>query len=553
MDTELANAQWDVIVVGGGSAGLSAALTLGRSLRRVLVVDSGRPRNRFAAHMHSVLGNEGTDPAALIAQGRREAEAYGVRFLDAEVTAASADEATVAVTTGQGQLHARALIVATGLTDELPDIPGLTDHWGTNVLHCPYCHGWEVRGQRIGVLGSSPMSLHQAQLVRQWTDRLIFFIAGCPELGPELTARLHARGVDLIDTPVAEVLADGDRLTGVRLEDDRTVEIDAIFTAPRARPQDGFLSHLGLDRAENPAGSFIAVDAMGRTSHPRIWAIGNVVNPMANVPIAMGAGALTGGAVNMALVNEDFDEAVASGSEEGRSAAGDRGSATGHVHTAGEAGSAAQHWEERYSESDRIWSGRVNAAVADVVSSLPLGAALELGCGEGGDAVWLAEQGWTVDAVDISATAVRRGAEGAADRGVADRISWHCADLGDWAPDRAFDLVTASFLHSEAELPRTEILRRAAGWVKPGGHLLIVSHVFESEEDIPPWARNGDFAHDHAHDLRKTPAEEVAELGLDRSEWTAEVQEIRRREATGPGGQQTAVVKDGVSLLRRSS
>ncbi|WP_309131235.1 bifunctional NAD(P)/FAD-dependent oxidoreductase/class I SAM-dependent methyltransferase [Brevibacterium sp.] len=545
MEETLVNQNWDVIVVGGGAAGLSAALTLGRSLRRVVVIDSGSPRNRFAAHMHSVLGNEGTDPAALIAQGREEAASYGVQFVDDTVISVQAGERTVTVATAQGALTGRALIVATGLTDELPDIPGLAEHWGTNVLHCPYCHGWEVKGTRIGVLGASSMSAHQAQLVRQWTDRLTFFTAGSGALDPELAERLRARDVELIDTPVAEVVSDGQRLTGVRLEDGQTIELDAIFTAPRPRPHDEFLAELGLDRVENPVGSFLAVDATGRTSNPRIWAIGNVVNPAANVPISIGGGALTGGVVNMELVTEDFDAAVA------ESHAAANGDASGHDHADEGSGSAAQHWEARYSESDRIWSGRVNPAVADAVADLPVGSALDLGCGEGGDAVWLAEQGWTVDAVDISPTAVRRGAAGAVERGVADQLTWHDADLSEWEPKAGFDLVTASYLHSDADLPRVEILRRASSWVKPGGCLLIVSHVFESEADIPPWARHNESAHDHAHDLRMTPGEEVAQLGLDPDEWTAEVQEIRRREATGPDGQ-TGYVKDGVSLLRRA-
>ncbi len=559
MEETLGNQNWDVIIVGGGSAGLSAALTLGRSLRRVVVIDAGRPRNRFAAHMHTVLGNEGTDPASLIAKGREEAAGYGVHFIDDTVVGVYTDEGTVSVTTDSGTLTARALIVATGLTDELPTIPGLADHWGTSVLHCPYCHGWEVRGQRIGVLGSSPMSLHQAQLVRQWTDRLTFFTAGCGELDPELAARLRARNVDLIDTPVAEVLSDGDRLTGVRLEDGRTVELDAMFSAPVSRPHDEFLAGLDLERAENPAGSFLAVDPTGRTSHTRIWAIGNVVNPAANVAISIGAGAMTGGVVNMALVTEDFDAAVggAHGGESGVDA--DIGT---DAETDAEAGtdndvdgkvSPAQHWESRYSDSDRIWSGRVNPAVADVVAKLPVGEALELGCGEGGDAVWLAEQGWKVSAVDISPTAVRRGADGAAERQVADRITWHTEDLSVWEPATTFDLVTASYLHSEAELPRMEILRRAAGWVRPGGHLLIVSHVFETEEDVPPWASHSHSGQDSHASLMPTPAEELTQLDLDSTQWEAEVLEIRQREATGPDGAQSARVKDGVTLLRRVS
>lgn len=202
--------------------------------------------------------------------------------------------------------------------------------------------------------------------------------------------------------------------------------------------------------------------------------------------------------------------------------------------------------------------------MAQVVGSLPVGEALDLGCGEGGDAVWLAEQGWQVTAVDISPTATARGAEGAAARGVANRITWVHHDLSTWTTEQTFDLVTASFFHSTVELPRTEILRRAAGQLRPGGHLLIVSHVFKRAEDVPPWALRhhkdddgGNHAGNDAADLEArlsvllTPGEEVAELALGEAEWEVVTEEIRSREATGPDGQETATVKDGVVLVRR--
>lgn len=530
--------QWDVIVVGAGAAGLSAALTLGRARRRVLVIDAGEPRNRFAAHMHGLLGLEGMDPAELLSRGRREVGEYDVTIRAGSVTRVEDSPGGITVHVGDGDsASARALVVASGLRDVLPEVPGLAEHWGKHVLHCPYCHGWEVRGSRIGVLGSSPMSVHQAQLVRQWTDRLTFFTAGCDDLSPEIADRLTARGVELIDTPVVEVLGSAERLGGVRLADGREIPLDALFSAPAARPHDEFLAGLDLERTENPMGSFIAVDPTGHTSHPRVWAIGNVVNPGANVPISVGAGAMTGGVVNMALVTEEFDAAVAGA----------------------EASSPAEYWEDRYTGSDRIWSGRVNPTMADVVTGLAdgsVGSALDLGCGEGGDAVWLAEQGWQVTAVDISPTAIARGAAGAADRDVADRITWIAHDLSTWTTRESFDLVTASFFHSTVELPRTDILRRAADRIRPGGHLLLVSHVFENEEDIPPWAwrhnheEDGSQGHGHEHVLL-TPSEEIAELALDRSQWRVELEEIRRREAIGPDGRQKAMVKDGVVLLRR--
>ncbi|MBN8883453.1 MAG: NAD(P)/FAD-dependent oxidoreductase [Salana multivorans] len=307
-------APWDAIVIGGGAAGLSAALLLGRARRRVLVVDAGSPRNRFADHMHGVLGNEGTPPADLLLRGRSEVADYGVELRDGAVETVRDEGTRLAVTLADGGVElARALVVATGLTDELPDLPGLAERWGTSVLHCPYCHGWEVRDERIGILATSPMALHQARLVRQWSDRVTLLAGALGPLDPGEEARLRSRGVEVVAEPVVEVLGDGPRVTGVRTADGRVVELDAIFTAGAPRPHDAFLADLRLARADLPfgLGSFLAVDPTGRTSHERVWAVGNVVNPMANVPMAIGAGAFTGGAVNGALVEEDFDLAGA--------------------------------------------------------------------------------------------------------------------------------------------------------------------------------------------------------------------------------------------------
>ncbi len=313
---------YDAIVLGGGAAGLSAALTLGRARRRVLVVDDGLPRNRFAAHMHTVLGHEGLDPAELLARGRAEVARYGVDRAEGRavsVTEERADgEIRLRVTMNQGTaVVGRTLVVATGLTDRLPVIPGLAERWGTSVLHCPYCHGWEVRGKRLAVLVGSPVGLHQAELVRQWSERLTVF-TGVAAVSPETALRLRSRGVELVAGRVAEVLGDGPQVTAVRTEDGTETEVDAIFTASTAEPNDAFLAPLDLARANLPMGmgSFLAVDPTGRTSHERVWAVGNVTNPALGVAASMGAGTIAGGMANMALVTAEFDAAVLASSEE---------------------------------------------------------------------------------------------------------------------------------------------------------------------------------------------------------------------------------------------
>lgn len=295
---------WDAVVIGGGAAGLSAALMLGRSRRSVLVIDAGSPRNRFAHHMHGVLGRDATPPRELLELGREELRRYGVEFASVQVESVTDGDSRVRVLTADGLAHdARAVVVATGVADDLPEIPGLAGCWGVSVLHCPYCHGYEVADRRLAVLATSPFAPHQAQLLRQLSDRVTLF-TDLP-LEDEARAGLAARGIALVESTVVEVVAEEDQVRSLRTADGQVHAADAIFTAATLRPLDGFLDGLGLERNETPFASVVAVDQMGRTSHPRIWAAGNVVNPMASVPIAMGAGNLAGAAANGALVEED--------------------------------------------------------------------------------------------------------------------------------------------------------------------------------------------------------------------------------------------------------
>ncbi|MDI6023701.1 NAD(P)/FAD-dependent oxidoreductase [Leucobacter sp. UT-8R-CII-1-4] len=299
---------WDAVIIGSGAAGLSAAQALGRSLRRTLVIDAGQPRNRFAAHMHNVLGHDGTPPLELIGKGKIEAESYGVQFRDGRVESVRDLGATLALALDDGsEIIARSVVLATGVSDDLPPIPGLAQHWGSSVLHCPYCHGWEVRNTRIAVVPTSPLGMHQALLLRQWTDQLTVFTDALGELDEAATQRLLARGIELVSEPISEVVNNEQSVTAIRTVNGRELPIDAIFTAATLRPHDEMLASLQLKRSESPFGSFIAVDPTGRTSHPRIWAVGNVVAPATAVPQAMAAGAMAGGGLNFVLVEEDFD------------------------------------------------------------------------------------------------------------------------------------------------------------------------------------------------------------------------------------------------------
>ena len=304
---------WDVIIVGAGSGGLSAALMLGRARRRVLVVDGGAPRNAVAAHMHGVLGRDGWSPLDLVATGRAEVERYGVVVTPGEVVSAERVESGFSIELRSGQRHrARRLLVATGLSDELPEIPGLAEQWGTGAVVCPYCDGWEVRDRRIAVLATGPRSTHQAQLLRQWSPEVIFF-TNTGELTDADAAPLVARGIAIERRAVTAVSADADgRLRGIRLADGDTVAVDSIFLHPRVVPKDALLRGLGAATTEGFGGApWVEVDATGRTSVPTVWAVGNVVDPSASVPVASGAGNVAGATINADLIEEEIRDALA--------------------------------------------------------------------------------------------------------------------------------------------------------------------------------------------------------------------------------------------------
>jgi thioredoxin reductase len=306
-------ARYDVIVIGGGAAGLSAALVLGRARRRVAVVDGGTPRNAPAAHMHGFLSRDGMSPADLLAVGRDEAAAYGVEFISGHVVSI---QPGFSLTLADGErLEARRLLVATGATDELPPIPGLRERWGKDFLHCPYCHGWEVRDQPLGVLGTSTGSVEHAHLIRQWSDDVIFF-THTHDLTAADREQLEARGIRVVDGEVRRLVVEDDRLRGVVLGDGRTVERDALFVRPELRPRlNGLLEHVGCETDDL---GFLRVDTAGRTSVAGVWAAGNAANPRAQVITAAGEGSAAAISINADLVDEDARNARQAASQAGQ-------------------------------------------------------------------------------------------------------------------------------------------------------------------------------------------------------------------------------------------
>ena len=296
---------FDVVVVGGGAAGLSAALVLGRARRRVAVVDAGSPRNAPAAHMQGFLSRDGMAPADLLAAGRSEAADYGVELIADQVAEIRAGF-TVRLAGGR-LLAARRVLIATGLSDALPDIPGVRERWGRDLLHCPYCHGWEVRDQPLGVLGTNPAAVEHALLIRQWSDDIVFFTHTYPLTADERAA-LDARRVGVIDGLVARLSVVDDRLDAVQLTDGRAFPRAAVFIRPAFhRHKDDPLDSLGCDLDQS---GFVQVDGSGRTSVPGVWAAGNVANPRAQVITAAGEGSTAAISINADLVQEDVEGAV---------------------------------------------------------------------------------------------------------------------------------------------------------------------------------------------------------------------------------------------------
>lgn len=532
---------YDVVVVGGGAAGLSGALALGRARRSVLVVDAGDPRNAAAGHVHNYLGREGTPPGELLAIGRAEAAGYGVLVETGKVATATAGptdpgpnhpgpnhagpnhagptEPSFDVRLEDGrQVHARRLLVTTGLTDDLPDVPGLADAWGRTVLHCPYCHGWEVRDQAIGVLGTSAFGLHQALLFRQWTADLTFFLHTAPMPTADEREQLDARRIAVVEGLVAAWEEGGVRMQSGELVPRAVLVVAPVFTARAAVLESLGLQTTPVEMGGEVFGTRLAADPTGLTAVPGVWVAGNVADPRAQVIGAAATGLTAGAAINADLVAEDTRQAVERSRFFSQAA-----------------------WEERYrSHPSAIWSGRPNAVLVAETADLTPGHALDVGCGEGADALWLAERGWQVTGVDISTVALARAEAEAASRGV--DIDWVQADLLVDPPSAdAFDLVTAHFMHlPPAE--RESLYARLAAAVAPGGTLLLVAHH--------PSDMHTTMGRPALHGMFFTAEQLAAHLQAEL--WDILLTEARPRTAIDPQGK-TITIRDTVLRAQRKT
>ncbi|MBC7290791.1 MAG: FAD-dependent oxidoreductase [Actinotalea sp.] len=310
----------DVVVVGGGPAGLSAALVLGRSRRSVVVVDDGRPRNAAADHVHGLLGHEGTRPLDLLARGQEEVGRYGVRLVTATATEVlAAPGGPVAVRLSDGStLRARRVLVTSGMRDELPEVPGMAERWGRDVLHCPYCHGWEHRDERLVVVATHAGEVDKALTVRQWSQHvtLVLHRFTGATVDDAVLQRLAATGVGVVRGTIGELLVREDRLVGLRLADGRTLACDAVVVQPRLVARDDLLTGAGVALEAGPFGEYVRTDARGATDVPGVWAAGNVTEPQAQVVTAAADGTRAAIAIDHDLVLEEADRAVAAASRE---------------------------------------------------------------------------------------------------------------------------------------------------------------------------------------------------------------------------------------------
>lgn len=289
----------DVIVIGGSYAGMAAALQLLRARRSVLVIDAGRRRNRSASHSHGFLGQDGFDPAEIARTAREQLQAYPtLTWRDGEAVGASGEKGAFSVALGDGSRHhALRLLLATGVSDTLPDIVGLQDRWGRSVFHCPYCHGYELQRGQIGVIATGPISIHQAQMLPEWGN-VTFFLNDALELEAAAAQDLANRGVRVESTGIASIEGRAD----VVLVDGRRLPFAGLFTAPRNAPSSPIAQQIGCELAETPFGVQISTSDAKESSVPGVYACGDVARSPHSVSLAVGDGAWAGAQVHRSLI-----------------------------------------------------------------------------------------------------------------------------------------------------------------------------------------------------------------------------------------------------------
>jgi thioredoxin reductase len=286
----------DVIIIGGSFAGLAAALQLGRARRNVTVLDTGLPRNRFAGHSHGLLGHDHKPPLDILVEARQQLARYPtIRLVNARADSVSGAIDDFSVLTGTGEsLRARRLILSYGVADQMPDVPGFAECWGTSIVPCPYCDGFEVAGRHWGLVWSGPHSLQSARLFQDWTDKLTVFADG-HDIPPDIRADLAHRNIAVVDGRIVEIAHHEGHLATVNLDTGRNIPVDILFAQPRNKPSASLHESLGLDTVDTPVGIVLKVDERRQTSMPGIYAAGDLATPfLPSVTQASSQGAMAG-------------------------------------------------------------------------------------------------------------------------------------------------------------------------------------------------------------------------------------------------------------------
>ena len=281
---------------GGSFAGLAAALQLGRARRKVIVLDTSRPRNRFAGHSHGLLGHDHKPPLDILAEARQQLARYPtIRLVNARAESVSGAIDDFCVRTDDNEdLRARRLILSYGVVDQMPDVPGFAESWGTSIVPCPYCDGFEVAGQHWGLVWSGPHSHQSARLFRDWTDTLTVFADG-HDIAPEVQADLARRNIAVVDGKIVAIAHHKGHIATVNLDSGRNVAVDVLFAQPRNKPSASLHEALGLATAETPTGVVLKVDERRQTSVPGIYAAGDLTTPfLPSVTQASSQGAMAG-------------------------------------------------------------------------------------------------------------------------------------------------------------------------------------------------------------------------------------------------------------------
>jgi len=495
----------DVAIIGGSAAGLAAALQLGRQRRSVIVIDSGESRNAPAAHMHSYLGHDGIPPSELTAIGREEVRSYGGEVLAGRaVDVTRIDDGHFRVElVGGHTVIARRVLAATGLVDELPEIDGLAEHWGGDVIHCPFCHGYEVRDLRIVQIVTHPIGLHPAGLFRQLSDQLTLVLHDSVDADDAELVALRAAEVNVVDERVRRIITGDDgHVAAIELTNGNHIDADAVVIGARFTVRAGTFASLGLKPAPHPTGLGDVVETAptGETSVPGLYAAGNITDPSQQVLQAAANGSWVGGMISFSLAREDIGAAARASANEA-------------------------DWDHRYG-ADQIWRGNPNGTLVNQDDGLPTGRALDVGAGEGGDAVWLAQQGSRVTANDISQRALDRIAAVAHERNLPIECLHADANAHGAFEGATFDLVSAQY----ASISRTADDRgvnNLLAAVAPGGILIVVGH------DLEPMRTPID-THQHSRPFDSDAYVRVEDFIValaNSTEWTIELHDKRQRPA----------------------